>query len=57
LQTVTLHSAGETDEYIIVEISTSRLVSVGVEWALEINLPVGLSYVCSVVCKYFSDTW
>ena len=57
LKTVTLHSAGETDEYVIVEISTSRLVCVGMERALEINLPVALSYVCSVVDKNFSDTW
>jgi hypothetical protein len=52
-----LDATSEAYKDIKVEVGTTTLVRVVVEWTLDISLPVIASNVCSVVDEDVSDTW
>jgi hypothetical protein len=57
LQTIALDATSEAYKDIKVEVGTTTLVRVVVEWTLDISLPVIASNVCSIVDEDVSDTW
>ena len=55
LDTIALHSTGKAYVNVLVEVCTSTLMSVRVEWTTQVNLPVVGSYLRSVMDEDFSE--